>query len=432
MRDRDRNVQKGVGATASSKGLRDREMMLTPAEALATVLASANSLVDAETVAINQAERRVLASDIVARRTQPPFAISAMDGYAVRAADLSQRRDRFRVVGVSAAGHGFRGTIRNGEAVRISTGAPVPEGADGIVIQENAHVREGRVSIAGDVVPGRYIRPWGFDFHEGDTLLKAGMRLDARRLALAAAMGHASLAVRRKPRVGMITIGDELVSVGQPIGRDQIVAANSHAVAAIVHRAGGEAVDLGIVRDDFLMLKATIDQAQKVQVDILVTLGGASVGEHDLAQQSLVNSGMEIGFWKIAMRPGKPLLYGRLGSIIVLGLPGNPVSSVVCAILFLRPLVAALSGDLMAGKDPSVSALLGSDLPANDERQDYLRAALALGDCPDSLPFAIPLDRQDSSLLSVLARADALLVRPPHAPVACAGELCRIIRFDHL
>jgi molybdopterin molybdotransferase len=350
-----------------------------------------------------------------------------MDGYAVRGADLVGS-PTLKVIGMSAAGHGFTSTVGPGEAVRIFTGAPLPDGADSVVIQENTKVGgDGLVVVAPDMPAARHIRPAGTDFSQGEVLLRAGQRLDARRLALAAAGGHAVLPVRRKPRVAILATGDELVPPGEPTGPDQIVASNSYAVAAFVEAAGGEPQDLGIARDDLPTLGAAIARASET-ADVLVTLGGASVGDHDLVQEALTKAGMALGFWRIAMRPGKPLMFGRLGDMIALGLPGNPVSSVVCTILFVVPLMRALVGDPEAGSDISVAATLAHDVNQNDERQDYLRAKLGPAGV-DGLLTATALARQDSSLLSVLGEADALIIRPPHAAASKAGERCRVIRF---
>jgi molybdopterin molybdotransferase len=400
---------------------------LTPVNAaLKQVLASVQKPLGTENAPLAQAHGRTLAADILAQRTQPPFPASAMDGYAVRGADLAGS-PTLRVIGMSAAGHGFAGTVGPGEAVRIFTGAPLPQGADSIVIQENTKAGDGLVAVAPGMPAARHIRPAGTDFSQGEVLLGAGQRLDARRLALAAAGGHAVLPVRRKPRIAILATGDELVPPGAPTGPDQIVASNSYAVAAFVEAAGGEPHDLGIARDDLAALGAAIARATET-ADVLVTLGGASVGEHDLVQQALTTAGMALGFWRIAMRPGKPLMFGRLGDMIALGLPGNPVSSVVCTILFVVPLLRALVGDPEAGSDISVAATLARDVRENDEREDYLRAKLGPPGS-DGLPTAMALARQDSSLLSVLGEADALIVRPPHAAASTTGERCRVIRF---
>ena len=402
--------------------------LLPVAEALAKILAAIPGPVESESVPVARAAGRTLAADIAATRTQPPFPASAMDGYAVRAADVAQAPARLRVVGISAAGHGYAQTIGPGEAVRIFTGAPVPEGADAILIQENAEVDGDAVIARESVAVGRFLRRAGLDFSEGETLLRAGEALDARRLALAAAAGHAALPLRRRPRVAVIATGDELVRPGETPAWDQIVASNGLALSALAMEAGAEAIDLGIVRDDLGALRDAFARARAAEADLVVTLGGASVGDHDLVQAALHEEGLELGFWRVALRPGKPLMFGRLGPMTVIGLPGNPVSSIVCGLLFVVPAIRALLGDPRAGSDRSEPALLGRDMPANDQRQDYLRARLDTA--PDRLPVVHPENRQDSSMLSVLGSSEALLVRAPHAPAAKAGDPCRIIRLD--
>jgi molybdopterin molybdotransferase len=404
-------------------------MALIPVEeALRRVIASVAEPVGAERVRIEDAVGRTLASDLAALRTQPPFAASAMDGYAVQAADLGIVPARLTVVGRSVAGRGYSGEIAPGEAVRIFTGAPIPDGADAIVIQEDTDLGDPEVEVREHPIPGRFIRPAGLDFREGDVLMHAGERLDARRLALAAAMGHPDLPVRRKPRIAILATGDELVRPGEPAGPDQIVASNPYALRAIVDRAGGEAIDLGIARDTLEDLRRAIDSARKAQADLLITLGGASVGEHDLVQTALTDGGMELGFWRVALRPGKPLMHGRLGPMLLLGLPGNPVSSIVCGILFVVPAIRALLGDPHAGEDPTETGVLGGDLPPNDARQDYMRAKLERA--PDGELVVTAERRQDSSMLATLAASEALIVRAPHALAAKAGERCRIVRLD--
>lgn len=403
--------------------------LISVEEALARVLASIEAPLPAESVAIEAALGRTLAEEVGALRTQPPFANSAMDGYALSAADTAAPPARLKVVGESAAGRAFQGAVKPGEAVRIFTGAPMPDGADAVLIQENA-TREGETVIAhAREELGRNVRAAGLDFREGEALLAAGRRLSPRDLALAAAANHAALGVRRRPRVAILATGDELVRPGAARGPAQIVASNNYAVAGIVAAVGGEAIDLGIAADDKQALAQSFARAAEIKADVLVTLGGASVGDYDLVQQALVESGLELGFWRIAMRPGKPLMHGRLGEMKVLGLPGNPVSSVVCAILFLRPLLLALLGDPNAAADASEAARLGADLGANDARQDYLRATLSE---EDGAWRATPVENQDSSLVKLLARAQCLIVRKPHAPPARRGEACRIIRFDAL
>jgi molybdopterin molybdotransferase len=326
---------------------------------------------------------------------------------------------------MSAAGAGFAGKVGPGDAVRIFTGAPVPEGADAILIQEDAEAFEmGAVIARASVAVGRYVRPAGLDFAEGARLLSAGRDLSVRELALAAAMGHGSIPVRRRPRIAIVSTGDELVPPGTKPQGDQIVAASAPGIAAYIAAQGGEVHDLSIVRDDIADIATMADRALALRADVLVTLGGASVGEHDLVSSALASRGMALDFWKIAMRPGKPLMFGRIGAMRVLGLPGNPVSSIVCALLFLRPLIDALLGRPQS--DPSEPATLAVDVPANDRREDYVRATLT---ATDGLPRVTPLPVQDSSQLAVLANADCLLIRPANARVGNAGDACRILRL---
>lgn len=404
-------------------------MSLLPVEdAIARIIAGVAPL-EVERVALADAAGRTLAGPLAARRTQPPFPASAMDGYAVRAADAKVTA-QLKVIGMSAAGHRFTGTLGTGQAVRIFTGAPVPPGADAVLIQEDADVIDkATIRPRQNITVGKNVRVAGLDFREGDALLAAGTRLGMRELATAAAMDHATLAVRRRPVVAIIATGDELVVPGAQPGPDQIIASNSFGVAAFVAANGGEARDLGIVGDTPEALGAAVERARTLPADVLVTLGGASVGEHDLVKDVLGAKGMTLDFWKIAMRPGKPLMFGHLqrpgGAMRVLGLPGNPVSSLVCTILFLKPLLAALLGEPQTS--PEEPAVLGGPLPVNDGRQDYLRAALVQRGA--GLPAATAFRAQDSSMLSVLAMAACLIVRPPHAPAAEAGELCRIIRL---
>jgi molybdopterin molybdotransferase len=402
-------------------------MSLTPVPvALAALLESVPGPTEAQTLPLAQCAGRVLAQDVTALRTQPPFANSAMDGYAARADDL-QPGAELRVVGEAAAGRGFSGSVGSGEAVRIFTGAPLPEGADAILIQEHAEGVGGpAIRVTEAAGKGQFVRPAGLDFATGDILLKTGRRLDSAALGLAAAAGHPTLAVRRKPLVAILATGDELVLPGEPVGPDQIVASNSFSLAALVEQAGGTALDLGIARDNHPDLAGKIEAARKAGADVLITLGGASVGEHDLVQAALKVQGMELGFWKIAMRPGKPMMMGRLGRMVALGLPGNPVSSIVCGHLFAMPLVEALLGMADPARDRSEPAILGIDLKANDERQDYLRATV---ETMDGVQSVVPFAKQDSSMLANLARAEALVIRPAFAEAARAGDPCRIIRL---
>ncbi|MBI4183835.1 MAG: molybdopterin molybdotransferase MoeA [Proteobacteria bacterium] len=395
--------------------------MISVEEAIGRVTAAFQPL-PAEQVSLEGALGRVLAADVAARRTQPPADMSAMDGYAVRAADVAAPPVSLRIVGEAPAGRAFAGRVGPGEAVRIFTGAPVPAGADAIVIQENTRRDGDRVTVTEAAAAGRFIRPAGLDFRAGEALLKAGRRLTARDVGLAAGMNVPWLAVRRRPRVAILATGDEVVMPGDPIGPDQIVSSNSHSLAAFVAACGGVATVLGIARDDADSLKALAAGARGA--DVLVTTGGVSVGEHDLVGRALGEAGLELDFWKVAMRPGKPLMFGRIGETAMLGLPGNPVSALVCATVFLRPAMERLLG-LARAETAAATAVLGRDLPANDRRQDYLRARL--GRAADGGPVATPFEKQDSSMLSLLAAADCLVVRPPFAPPASAGETVTIL-----
>ncbi len=381
----------------------------------------------AETVRLDDALDRVLAADIAAKRTQPPWNTSAMDGYAVRAADVETVPMRLKVIGAAPAGHPFAGTVGPGEAVRIFTGAPLPAGADAIVIQEDTERDGDDVVVRESPGVGHFVRRRGLDFAEGDVLLTAGRRADPRIVALAAAMNHAELPVHRRPRVAILATGDELAAPGTDPGPDRIVASNSYGVAGMVRHAGGTPVDLGIARDERDMLAAAVARARESDADVLVTLGGASVGEHDIVRDVLVGEGLSLGFWRIAMRPGKPLMFGTFGGARFLGLPGNPVSAMITARLFLVPLVHALTG-LKETTSGETSGRLGADLAENDRRQDYLRATTRVD--PDGTLVVTPFGKQDSSMLSTLARADALVVRAPFAPAAKAGETCRVLRMD--
>ncbi|WP_424362609.1 gephyrin-like molybdotransferase Glp [Methylocystis parvus] len=393
-------------------------------DALARVLAGAARLGE-EDVTLAAARGRTLSRDLVAKRTQPPVDVSAMDGYAVRAADLAS--GPVRLVGESAAGHGYEAALKPGETVRIFTGAPVPAGADAILLQEDAEVADGDVRLKPGAKAGDHIRAKGLDFSEGAAALFAGTWLGFAELALAAAMNHATLPVAHRPRVALLASGDELVLPGAEPGPSQIIACNSFAVGAIAQEAGAEVIDLGVFRDDLAELERGITLAREAKADILVTLGGASVGDHDLLKPALARQGMTLDFWKIAMRPGKPLISGRLGDAHILGLPGNPVASIVCALVFLAPLVRALQGDPTAGADRTETAIAGADLPANKGRRDYMRAMLAK-DAEGRL-VATPMPMQDSSLLTELAQSQALLIREPGDAPLPAGSPCRIWRL---
>ena len=403
------------------------DRMLSVEDALARVLAPFAAL-PGEVVGLGEAFGRVLAEPVVARATQPPSAVSAMDGYAVRALDVAAAPCELEVVGHVPAGASHEGVLEPGQAVRIFTGAPLPEGADAIVIQEDTETPEGagsRVRVLETVRPGTYVRPAGLDFRAGDVGLQAGRRLSARDIGLAAAMDRPWLTVRRRPRVAILATGDEVVLPGEPRGPSQIVSSNGLTRAATVRACGGEPLQLAIARDEADSLRRLAAQAQGA--DLLVTTGGASVGEHDLVRSALGESGLELDFWKIAMRPGKPLLFGRLGETPLLGLPGNPVSTVVCAALFLRPVLERLQG-LERPAHRLRPARLGSALPQNDRRQDYLRSRIETAE--DGALVALPFARQDSSMLATLAQADGLVVRAPHAPPAEPGETVQYLPLD--
>jgi molybdopterin molybdotransferase len=399
--------------------------LLPVAEALARVLDSVAAL-PADEVAVADAHGRVLAADLAALRTQPPDAISAMDGYAVRAADVATAPAKLRVIGEVAAGRPFEGAVGAGEAARIFTGGVLPAGADTIVIQENTQRDGSCIVVTATSAAGRHIRARGLDFAQGDVLLPAGRRLRDRDVALAAAMNHATLAVRRVPRVALLATGDELVAPGTAPAPGQIIYSNGFALAALARAEGAEVIDLGIVPDRVDATVAAIDAATRAHADVLVTTGGASVGDYDLVQQSLASRGMALSFWKVAMRPGRPMMHGILGGMRVLGLPGNPVSAYVCGYLFLVPLIRRLLGRPEV-EPPTEAAVLGRDLPENDERADYLRSALTHG--AEGL-VATPFEIQDSSMLALLAKADCLVIREPFAPPAPAGSPCRIVKLD--
>jgi molybdopterin molybdotransferase len=399
--------------------------LMPVADALAAVLAGAEPLHE-EIVGLDAAYHRVLARDLAALRTQPPDAMSAMDGYAVRAADAAQIGARLKVIGEVAAGRPFETKLDAGEAVRIFTGGVIPEGADAVVIQEDTAIEGDRITISEAAVPGRHIRPAGIDFRQGSVLLARATRLTDRDLSLAASMNYPELAVRRRPRVAMLATGDELVMPGRTPGPGQIVHSNGYALRALAHAEGAETIDLGIAADTVEATTAGIRRARDSGADILITTGGASVGDHDLVKRSLEAEGVTMAFWRIAMRPGKPMMHGRLGAMRVIGLPGNPVSSYVCSVLFLVPLIRALSGRADIHHVPE-TALLGRDLAANDLREDYLRARLDLR--ADGALIATPVKHQDSSLLANLAIAQALVIRPPFAPAAAAGAPCPILRL---
>jgi molybdopterin molybdotransferase len=399
-------------------------MALMPVEEARTRILAAVKPLAVENIALAQALGRVLAKPLGAGRDQPPFNASAMDGYALRASDVATLPATLKVIGTSAAGHAFRGKLKPGKAVRIFTGAPVPATADAVIIQENTKRSGSSVTVLQSIQPGQNIRPRGLDFRKGEPLLPAAIKLNARDIGLAAAMNRHTISVRRKPVVAVIATGDELVLPGAKPRADQIVSSNSNALAAMAQGFGCEVINCGIIPDN---LKATERAVLKVAMaDVLLTTGGASVGDHDFVQQALKNAGVKIDFWKIALRPGKPFMYGRKGRQHVMGLPGNPVSALVCARLFLKPLLNAMLG--LPVNDADSTAHLGAAMAANDGRQDFVRARLAVE--PDGSRTATPFGKQDSSMQRTFRDAHCLIVRPPNAPEAQAGDLVSILNLD--
>jgi molybdopterin molybdotransferase len=398
--------------------------LISVEEALARVLDGVTPL-PAEEIPIGEAHGRVLAGTLAARRTQPPADLSSMDGYAVQAADIATVPANMRLIGESAAGKPFDGTMRAGETVRVFTGSVMPQGAQQVVPQENVDRNGDQVTI-NSPPKSKFVRRQGLDFKAGQVMLETGRRLNARDIGLLAAMDYARVAVARRPRVAILPTGDELVAPGTGDAPDRIVASNPHTLSALIRQENAEPIDLGIVPDRIELIAAAIGRARALEADVLVTLGGASVGDHDLIAPALAEAGIPLSFHRIAMRPGRPMLLGLASGIRVLGLPGNPVSTFVCAFLFLLPLLRKLQGraDLLPEAE---KAALGRALDQNDHRQDFLRAKLARG--PDGQLVATPFKLQDSSILSVLHAADCLIVRPPHAPAAAEGSPCEVLRI---
>jgi molybdopterin molybdotransferase len=399
--------------------------LLAVADALFQVLDGVAAL-PAEEAPLAETHGRVLSADVTALRTQPPDDVSAMDGYAVRGADVVAAPARLKLIGEVAAGKPLDRSVGPGEAARIFTGGVMPAGADTVVIQEITS-REGDIVVVDKPTPaGKNVRPKGLDFKQGEVLLTKGHRLNDRDLALAAGMNHPTLPVHRRPRIALLATGDELVAPGSKPGPGEIVYSNGYALGALASSEGAEVADLGIVPDKLEATLAAIRRARDLDVDVLVTTGGISVGEYDLVQQALRTEGLDLSFWRVALRPGRPMMHGRLSALQVLGLPGNPVSAYVCAFLFLVPLIRLLSGrsDVTPAQE---SAVLGCNLAANDERADYLRARLMQG--PDGTLVATPFLAQDSSMMANLAKSDCLVIRAPFAPAAKAGSRCPIVKL---
>ncbi len=389
-------------------------------EAIARVVDNITPL-GVEMVPLAQTSGRILALDLSANITQPPFAASSMDGYAVRAEDVASVPATLTQIGEAPAGSAFSGHLGKDQTVRIFTGGVVPQGADCVVIQENTTSSGNTITVLKSADVGNAIRPLGFDFKTGDILLEEGCNIGQVQIALAAAMNHAELPVRKKPKVAIIATGDELVAAGQTPSPHQIISSNGPGLVAAVEAFGAYAIDLGIVRDTQASLINALSKADGA--DLLITLGGASVGDHDIVQEVLKHQGVEIDFWRIAMRPGKPLMFGQRGSMRVLGLPGNPVSAMVCTQIFVKPVIDAYLGRDHRQKPFTIE--LGCDLPANDLRQEFMRASLDQRDARP--PIATPFRKQDSSLLSRLAKADCLVIRPAHAPAAKKGDLAQAL-----
>ncbi|WP_120504796.1 molybdopterin molybdotransferase MoeA [Sulfitobacter mediterraneus] len=388
--------------------------MIPVAEALQQVLDLVAPL-EVEEVPLRQAAGRVLARDVTATRTQPPFAASSMDGYALRRAEVEPDA-MFKVVGEAAAGHRFEGKLKAGQAVRIFTGAPIPDGADFVVIQEDTTRRGDLITLGHKIGTKDNIRPAGGDFAKGQKI-SAPLLLRPADIALLAAMNIARVPVARKPIIAILATGDELVQPGETPAEDQIVASNSFGLAAMFEGKGADVRMLPVARDNAASLKQAFTLAKGA--DLIITIGGASVGDHDLVAPVAAEIGMEQSFYKVAMRPGKPLMAGRLGDAVMLGLPGNPVSAMVCGTVFGLPLLRKMLG-LGSEPLPMQEAPLGVDLPQNGPRTHYMRAHLRDGQL-------FPDDRQDSSLLSVLATANALMVRPVDDAPRKAGDTAHFI-----
>ncbi len=398
--------------------------MIPVDEAMTNILAGVSRL-SAENISVADAVGRVLAEDITSRITQPPVAVSSMDGYAVRAADVVEVPVTLTQIGESAAGNGFDGIVGPGLTSRIFTGAPLPEGADAVVIQEDTDVDGDQITMKELSQAGRFVRPRGLDFNAGDILLNAGRQLNSRDIALASAMNVPWLKVVRQPKVAILATGDELVLPGEPLGPTQVISSNSLGIAALVRARGGIPINLGIAEDDVGKLKDML--ANVKGADMLVTIGGASVGDYDLIRDVLGEEGLDITFGRVAMRPGKPLIFGNIYDTPMLGLPGNPVSAGVTAALFLTAAMDVMSG-IEHDDGPRETAVLTTDLGENDQRQDYLRSDLSVGASGELK--VTPFTGQDSSMLAVFAHATCLVIRPPFAEPAKAGDRVEILRLD--
>ncbi len=382
-----------------------------------------------EQILLDQAHRRVLANNLTAPMNQPPFPASAMDGYAVCSSDFSNQSEqgvKVSIIGTSRAGHPYPGQVGKGQAVCIFTGAQVPEGGDAVVPQEDCERLDNtEVLVNHFPLSGEFVRPKGYDFNQGDLLLETGTQLNYRHLALIASMNVPQLWVRQNPRVAILATGDELVPPGTPLGPGQIVSSVPFGMKALIEGAGGKAQTLGIAKDDLKSLTQMIEKAR--DFDVLVTIGGVSVGEHDLVQQALKDQGMQLDFWKIAMRPGKPLMVGTLDKQKVIGVPGNPVSALICCYIFVLPLIRALQGS--KNPHPVLQKLpLQTPVAENKARQHYMRAIIETD--KNNHPLVSCIEDQDSSLQANFAKANALIARAPHAPSAKPGDLVDVLTLD--
>jgi molybdopterin molybdotransferase len=395
--------------------------MISVEEARGRIVA-ALSPVGPEVVPLSAAWGRVLAAPVAARMDKPGHDVSAMDGYALRAADCAALPARLSVIGAAPAGHPFAGTVGPGEAVRLYTGSVIPDGADAVVIQEDTDEGEETVEIRFSPRPGAHIRPRAGDFAAAAVLLSPPRRMTSRDVGIAASAGHAWLTVRRRPRVAILSTGDEIALPGDPVPPGGLVSSNSFVLDAIVRAAGGEPMTLPIAPDDPAAIAEAV--AALRMADLVVTSGGASVGAHDLVRPALGPLGLSLDFWKIAMRPGKPFMFGCIGEAALVGLPGNPVSATVCAILFLVPAIERLLG-LPGAAPATMRARAGARLAANDHRADHLRASLSR-DAEGTL-VATPAQRQDSSQMAILAASDALILRAPGAGEVAPGEWVDVI-----
>jgi molybdopterin molybdotransferase len=395
---------------------------MTPVSEALKLVSENVSPTGVEDVPLLECLGRVVASDLKSRLSHPPVAVSSMDGYALRAADTEKPPVVLKQIGESQAGGGFDGTLRDGETVRIFTGAPLPNGADAVQMQENTNANGQDITIEQSVTANHFVRAAGMDFAEGDVLIKVGTVLGARHIGLAAAMNLATLPVRRKPRVAILATGNEVAMPGDDLGPSQIISSNSFALHSYVVAMGGEPVVLGIAGDKEEQLHAALEGA--MGCDVLVTIGGVSVGDYDLVGKVLKEKGLKQIFHKIAMRPGKPLLFGKIDDMVVFGMPGNPVSTGVCSMLFLKAALTIMLG-MSESDDTLQGVVLGQDLEANDLRQDYLRARLQSG--PQGELVAMPFSKQDSAMQARFAEADCLIVRKPHAEPVKSGERVEIM-----